>query len=121
MAKHLETGKIGEEAAARYLERKGWRIAERNYKSPAGRGEIDLIAWAHEDLLVFVEVKTRAGDAFGGPTAAVNQKKMEQMSRTAGLYMESTGYEWAIRFDVMAVYVRGGEVKGVEHFEDVFF
>jgi putative endonuclease len=104
-----------------YLERKGYRIAALNYKSPAGRGEIDIIAWQRDDLLVFVEVKSRKGDGFGGPTRAVNARKMELMARTAGLYMEAVGYEWAVRFDVIAVYIRQGEVKGIEHYEDVFF
>jgi putative endonuclease len=118
---HLDTGKIGEEAAAAYLLRKGYTIAARNYRPPAGRGEIDLIAWQRDNLLVFIEVKTRAGDGFGGPTAAVNSRKMDLMARVAGQYMEAIGYEWAIRFDIIAVYVRQGDVKGVEHFEDVFF
>ena len=118
---HLDTGKIGEEAAAAYLIGKGYRVAARNYRPAAGRGEVDIIAWQRDDLLVFFEVKTRAGDGFGGPTAAVGSKKMDLMARVAGQYMEEIGYDWAIRFDVIAVYVRKGEVKGIQHLEDVFF
>jgi len=121
VATHLDTGKIGEDAAVAYLTRKGFRMAARNYRPTAGRGEFDIIALQRDDLLVFVEVKTRAGDGFGGPTAAVGTKKMDLMARVAGQYMEEIGYEWAVRFDVVAVYVRKGEVKGIEHFEDVFF
>lgn len=118
---NAQTGQLGEAAAVAYLERKGYRIASLNYRAPAGRGEIDIIAWQRDDLLVFVEVKSRKGDIFGGPTAAVNARKMELMARTAGLYMESIGYEWAIRFDVIAVYIRQGMVRGIQHYEDVFF
>lgn len=116
---HLETGQAGEAAAAAYLEEKGWRIAERNWR--AGRGELDIIAWAHDSLLVFVEVKTRSSDGFGGPEDAVNAKKQDLLARTAGLYMEHIGYDWEIRFDIVAVFVKGSTVQEIRHVEDAFF
>jgi putative endonuclease len=119
MPTHLDTGKRGEQIAAEFLARKGWRIAERNWR--AGRGEIDLIAWANEKLLVFVEVKTRAGDGFGGPEEAVNARKQDIMARTAGAYMESVGYDWEIRFDIVAVLLKDGKVLEIRHVEDAFF
>lgn len=121
MAKHLETGKSGELAAADYLEQKGWRIVERNWRS--GRGEIDLIAWEHERLLVFVEVKTRSGfgAGYGGPEEAIDAKKQSLLSRTAGLYMESINYDWEVRFDVVAVILRKDIVVEIKHIEDAFF
>ncbi|HRI61351.1 MAG TPA: YraN family protein [Saprospiraceae bacterium] len=119
MPTHLDTGKRGESLAAQYLEQKGWRIAERNWR--AGRGEIDLIAWPHERLLVFVEVKTRAGDGFGGPEEAVDARKQDIMARTAGAYMEQIGYDWEIRFDIVAVLLKGDKVLEIRHVEDAFF
>lgn len=119
MPAHLDTGKRGEELAAEYLERKGFRIAERNYR--AGRGEIDIIAWANDRLLVFVEVKTRAGDGFGGPEDAVDIRKQDIMARTAGFYMEQTGYDWEIRFDIVAVLLKGNDLREIRHVEDAFF
>jgi putative endonuclease len=119
MSKHLDTGIQGEAIAAEYLERKGYRIVERNYR--AGRGELDLIAWFGDDLLVFVEVKTRAGDGFGGPEGAVDARKQDRMARTAGIYMEQIGYEWAIRFDIIAVFVKNGVFQDLRHIEDAFF
>jgi putative endonuclease len=119
MSNNLDTGKRGESLAAEFLEKKGWRIAERNWR--AGRGEIDLIAWAHEQLLVFVEVKTRAGDNFGGPEEAVDARKQDIMARTAGLYMEHIGYDWEIRFDIIAVLLKGDKVLQIRHVEDAFF
>ena len=91
MPQHIQTGKRGESAAAAYLDQQGCRIAERNWG--AGRGEIDLIAWAHARLLVFVEVKARSGDGFGGPEEAVDARKQDIMARTAGAYMEHIGYD----------------------------
>ena len=116
---HLETGKQGETHAAAFLEKKGWNIVERNWQ--ARRGEIDIIAWENEKLLVFVEVKTRSGEGFGGPEGAINAHKQAMLSRTAGLYMESIGYEWEIRFDTIAVIMRDGRLKDLRHVEDVFF
>lgn len=119
LATHMETGKQGEKIAAAFLEKKGWRIVERNWRS--GRGEIDIIAWTEDNTLVFVEVKTRSGEGFGGPEGAINAPKQELLTRTAGLYMESINYEWAIRFDVVAVILRHGTLLDLRHVEDVFF
>jgi len=119
MAKHLETGRLGEAAACAFLEKKGWRIAASNWRS--GRGEVDIIAWANDKLLVFIEVKTRAGEGFGGPEEAVDAKKQDLLARTAGVYMESIQYEWEIRFDIVAVILRQGKVLEIRHVEDAFF
>ncbi|MCW5923667.1 MAG: YraN family protein [Saprospiraceae bacterium] len=119
MSDHLEIGKKGEQIATEYLERKGWRIAARNWR--AGRGEIDIVAWADERLLVFVEVKTRAGDGYGGPEEAVGARKQDLMARTAGAYMEHIGYDWEIRFDIVAVLLKGDKVLDIRHIEDAFF
>lgn len=116
---HIDTGRAGEEAAVQFLAEKGWRIAARNWR--AGRGEVDIIAWAHDQLLVFVEVKTRTGDGFGGPEDAVDAKKQTLMARTAGLYMEQIGYDWEIRFDIVAVLMQAGKVSRIRHVEDAFF
>jgi len=119
MAKHLDTGRLGEDAAAEFLENKGWRIAERNWRS--GRGEVDIIAWENDRLLVFVEVKTRRGDGFGGPEASVDAKKQDLLARTAGAYMESIEYDWEIRFDILAIFMRNGKLQEIRHSEDAFF
>ena len=90
-----------------------------NYR--AGRGEIDLIAWEHDQLLVFFEVKTRASDDFGGPESAVHAKKQDLMARTAGFFMDSIGYGWAIRFDIIAILLKNEVVVDLRPIEDAFF
>src|SRR3989475_12933852 len=77
-------GEEGERAAARFLEARGYRILERNYRTR--RGEIDLIA---EDgrILVFVEVKVRLDDRFGGPAAAITRAKQARIARLAQQYL----------------------------------
>jgi putative endonuclease len=112
-------GQIGEDAAANYLTEKGYRVVARNYR--AGRGEIDLIAWLDDRLLVFVEIKTRSSESFGGPEGAVTARKQHVMARTAGEYMIEIGYEWAVRFDVVAVIVHHNQVVEIRHHEDAFF
>ncbi|MFN0214255.1 MAG: YraN family protein [Saprospiraceae bacterium] len=121
MAKHLETGILGEAAAADFLEQKGWKIAERNWRS--GRYELDIIAWSEEEILVFVEVKTRSGKHpdYGAPEESVDAKKQDQMIRAAGFYMETIDYEWEIRFDVVAVILNQDKVLEINHIEDAFF
>lgn len=119
MPTHLDTGRHGEQIAVEFLQNKGWRIAERNWR--LGRGEIDVIAWPHDRLLVFVEVKTRAGDGFGGPEGAVDARKQDLLARTAGAYMERIGYDWEIRFDIVAVLLKGDKVLEIRHVEDAFF
>src|SRR5437879_13307700 len=77
-------GEEGERAAARFLEARGYRILERNYRTR--RGEIDLIA-ADGRILVFVEVKVRLDDRFGGPAAAITRAKQARTARLAQHYL----------------------------------
>lgn len=116
---HLDIGKQGELLACEYLEKKGYRIVVQNFRS--GKGEIDLIAWAPEGALVFIEVKTRALDNFGGPEEAVDRKKQDMIARTAGSYMEQIGHEGEIRFDIISVLLHNGQLKSLRHAEDAFF
>ncbi len=121
MVKHLETGQLGESAAAEFLEKLGWRIVERNWRF--GRSEVDIIAWTEDEILAFVEVKTRSGDnaGYGSPEESVDAKKQDQLVRAAGAYMESIDYNWEIRFDVVAVILKDGKVLEIRHLEDAFF
>ena len=80
MAKHLRTGEWGEQLAARFLEDKGLRILERNWRF--SRAEIDLIAEEGE-VLVFVEVKTRTSDYFGPPERFVSARKRQLLADAA--------------------------------------
>ena len=95
------TGERGEEIAAAYLKKKGYRIRERNYRCPLG--EIDIIALDGEEV-VFVEVKSRKSDDFGEPEAAVDARKQVKLSRIALSYMnEHNLNDCNARFDVVAV------------------
>lgn len=99
-------GSEGEARAAKFLEKQGYRILERNYRAPYG--EIDLIALDKGEL-VFVEVKTRTSDAFGAPELAVNPRKQERMVKAALGYLAYKNlHQMPCRFDVVAISDAGG-------------
>lgn len=100
-APHLVLGERGEQLAAKFLRKRGYKILVRRYK---GRhGEIDLTC-RHDDTLVFVEVKTRASEEFGEPSAAVDADKQRNLSRTALEYLRGIGNpDIPIRFDIVEV------------------
>ncbi len=106
-----KVGQIGEELAARFFEKKGYRLVLANFKVPVGRnrlgvavtGEIDLIA-LDGDVLCFVEVKTRSSDEFASPLAAVDLRKQRQIIRTAKVYRKVFSIsEVKFRYDVVSI------------------
>jgi putative endonuclease len=110
-------GKVGEDLAANFLERNGFKIIKRNYRFE--RGEIDLIA-EEGDELVFVEVKARRSSAFGAPEDAVTEEKQKQVHAVADGYL----FEYDIdnrpcRFDVVAVEFKNGNAE-IRHIRDAF-
>jgi putative endonuclease len=117
MAKHNEIGQFGEQKAAEFLEQKGYKILDRNWRYK--RAEIDIVAMDGVTL-VFGEVKTRSSDLFERPESAVDEKKRRLLTRAAVAYMRKIGHEWAIRFDILAVILRGPDFY-IDHFEDAFF
>lgn len=100
----MKTTQIGQEAetqAAAYLSQKGYTLRARNFSTP--EGEIDLIC-QDKQTLVFVEVKARAYEAFGGPLAAVTPAKQKRIMRAAVQYVKASGSKFdSIRFDVVCV------------------
>ena len=109
-------GRKGEDRAAVYLVRQGYRILERNYTTPSG--EIDVIAM-DRDTVVFVEVKTRTNDAFGAPELAVSARKQQRMIRAALGYIKYHKlHQVPCRFDVVAI--RAGKDQDVELIRNAF-
>jgi putative endonuclease len=104
--------KEAEEAAARFLKRKGYRIIERNYRTRFG--EIDIVA-RYGGYLVFVEVKSGKSEFF--PRTSVDLSKVKKIELAANEYLleRNVKYE-ALRIDVIEV-----SEKGIEHIEGVQF
>ncbi len=97
----METGAMGEDIAARYLEALGFEILERNFRSRAG--EIDIVARDGETI-VFVEVKARRPGPFGVASEQVTARKRRRLVNTALAYMAARHMTGAgCRFDVVAV------------------
>ena len=114
--KDKETGRVGEDAAVRYLEQQGYLILERNFRLRIG--EVDIIA-RDGAYLVFIEVKTRRSNIFGSPFEAVNQRKQQRIARVALAYTARQRLEVPVRFDVAAVHLAGGAVR-VELLKNAF-
>ena len=99
-------GNIGENLAAKELEKMGYTILDRNYAKRGG--EIDIVA-KKETYIVFVEVKFRKSVAYGLPKEAVNWKKQNNIIQTAKSYIfEKALTEWDFRFDVAEVLEKDG-------------
>ena len=113
----VELGKTGEEIASAYLEAKGYRILERNWK--LGREEIDIIA-KEGDFIVIVEVKTRHLSSFPDPEMYVNRTKQQIQARTANAWMRYHKQAGEIRFDVIFVLIQSGKTK-INHIIDAFY
>lgn len=111
-------GNWGEDFALKHLERKGYQLLERNWRT--GRIELDLILKDGVEI-VFVEVKSKHGIHFGSPLLAVNQKKEERILLAATQYCEHINWEGAIRFDLIEVLYFDKKVPQLKHYTDAFF
>ena len=110
-------GRWGEETAAEYLQARGYTILARNLHTP--HGEIDIVA-GKDDLILFVEVKTRSSHSFAYPEDSVTRRKQAHMLSAAETYLEQhpeSGETW--QFDVIAVESQPGGKAQIEHFENV--
>lgn len=117
MAAHNDLGRWGETTAASYLLEKGFTIIAKNYRN--WQSEIDLIA-AKDDMLIFVEVKTRTGTAFGMPEEFVNATKAKLVMRAAEQYIFEIDWEADVRFDIISILILPDGSTNIRHIEDAF-
>ena len=119
---HLELGRRGEELAAAYLLKLGYRIVAANFSVPVGRNrsgavinvEIDLVAY-EDRTLCFVEVKSRTSSWFAPPQANVDRRKQRQIARAARVYVRMFDLASApYRYDVVTVVLPAEENDGAE-------
>ncbi len=97
----LHFGKAGEKAAVKFLKQRGYRIIEKNYRNKAG--EIDIIA-EHDQVLVFVEVKSRADAELGEPLEAITPYKQRKIGQVARGFLTRHKIENRdCRFDVVGI------------------
>lgn len=128
MSTTTEIGKFGEHAAAKHLQKKGYKIIATNYH--ASHYEIDIIA-ENNDFITFVEVKTRESkniSAYGSPAESVTYSKRTRTLSAARSYLYENGNpeNKLIRFDVIEVYIKKIKfalfpvIESINHIEDAF-
>lgn len=115
---HLETGAAGEELAVAYLLEKDYLILERNWRHK--HLEIDVIATC-QNLLVFVEVKTRKSIDFGYPEESISKVKMKRLKLAATFYHYKNPKYKRIQFNVISILLLPNKPISIEMFEDVYF
>lgn len=117
MTYRIAIGARGEDEAARFLEKKGYKVLERNFR--CRYGEIDIVA-RDGKTVVFVEVKTRGSEAFGAPLSSVDARKQKKIALAAHFYIETNRLVDAdLRFDAIGIEDREGKLT-FEHVKDAF-
>ena len=114
-----EIGALGEQLAVDYLGQLGLRVVVRNWR--CRYGELDIIA--ADDAaraVVFVEVKTRTGEQYGGVEQAVTPAKVRRLRRLAGLWLAQQQGSWAsVRIDVIAIRIGRRRTPEITHIQGV--
>ncbi len=116
MATHNQLGQLGEQLACEYLIEKGYTIRERNWT--LGKLEIDIIA-EKDNILTFVEVKTRSNDKFMRPEHAVNLSKQKHLVAAAKAYAKYHRWKGVMYLDVIAI-VLNATRQDITHYENAF-
>ena len=120
-----QTGDIGEDAAVKFLKKKGYKTVARNFRTP--HGELDIIA-ENKEYIVFAEVKTRdirRDSKYGKPSDAVNKAKQRRIIYSAKLYLSKHPSNKKQRLDVIEVLKSEDEngkitVSDINHIENAF-
>jgi putative endonuclease len=111
-------GQQGEQMAAEFLQRQGYRIEQQNYR--CREGEIDIIAW-DGPTLVFIEVKTKGQTRFDVPQAMVHRHKQNKIVHVAMVYIQQRRLQRVdVRFDVVAITLLPGVPPEVTHVPAAF-
>ncbi len=111
-------GRAAESQTASYLQNKGYRILGQNVQLPGG--ELDLVA-RHGDTIVFIEVKARGSESFGGAYYAVTTSKKQRIIKLAALYLAKKKLSHQLtRFDVMLCHGQTHNDIELTHIENAF-
>lgn len=106
MAKHINTGKTGEQLGESFFIAAGYTVLEKNWRH--SRSEVDIIA-SKNQVLHFVEVKTRRTKNFGLPEEKVGNKKIQNLINAAEEYLYQHP-EWKrIQFDILSIILNNGQ------------
>ena len=114
--KHV-LGKRGETIAKDYLLEKSYSIVEKNWRYL--KAEIDLIA-QKDDVIVFVEVKTRSSANYGDPESFVSDKQQKMIINAAHQYIMKNDIESEARFDIISIVI-SNKKEDIKHIEGAFY
>ncbi len=117
MASHNELGRIGEALGKTFLENQAYEILHLNWKH--SYYEIDIIA-AKDDVLHFIEVKTRRSQQFGLPEESVDEKKLEKIMKAAEQFMYLYPAWIKIQYDVLSISLGINNIPEFFFIEDVY-
>ena len=117
MGKNNETGFRGERIAEEYLLDQNYLILHRNWRT--AHKEVDLIA-IDNNMLVFIEIKTRNGTTFGFPEESVSEAKQNHLRHAAEAFLEVSPQYTTARFDVISIVLRNEAVLELRHLKDAF-
>ena len=119
MVLNKNIGKHFENVACTYLINRGYQILEINWRYR--KAEIDIIC-KKDEMIVFVEVKSRSNTFYGAPETQITAKKEILIIDAAQRYMDQIGHEWEIRFDIISIVFNNVlELVKLNHFKDAFF
>lgn len=110
-------GDKGEEIAAQYLANKGYKILSRNWQLM--HRELDIVAMKN-NMLIFVEVKTRAENFVVSPAEAVSRRKQKLVIQAADLYINKNNLDYEAQFDIISIIYKGNAFA-IEHIENAFY
>lgn len=118
MAAHNDLGRWGEETAAQFLWRKGYRIVNRDWRY--GHRDLDIVAMSPEGVLAIIEVKTRRNNSLVDAEEAVTYSKMRSLTIAANAYIKMYRVDAEVRFDIIAITGTPDTEITVKHIEDAF-
>ena len=114
---NLQTGKIGENIARKYLEKKGYKILEQNYRTKYA--EIDLIA-RQKNEIIFVEVRTKRGELFGTPEESLNKRKLRKLYWNVNSYALRIHWPGPYRVDAVCIVLgQDNSTLRINHYENI--
>lgn len=114
---NLKTGQLGELIAKKYLEDKGYKILEQNYRSRFG--EIDLVVQKGKELIV-VEVRTKRGLDFGTPEESLNKRKLRKLWFNAQGYASRVRWKGPYRIDAVCIVLSPeNALERLDHYENI--
>jgi putative endonuclease len=118
MATHNDLGRKGEAMAKAHLEATGYEVIDENWVF--GKAEVDLIAYKNS-VIVFTEVKTRTGNAFGEPEDFVDARKQRLLVEAADEYIYLMNHQGEVRFDIISILFDRNNNHTLKHIEDAFW